>query len=598
MFLKFNSLFILFFLIGVNLSWSQTNVPPNLDAIGDQFYCPLSQINIVTNFNIIDPDDIDINAFQIQISTGYVLGQDLLSLTGIHPNIVASWNANEGKLSLTGIANTPILYTELIAAVKDIIFQSSSAAVSGEKFFSFTIGDANYLPSTDHYYEYVSDSGITWSDAKTAAVGRTYFGLQGYLATIGSPEEAQLSGEQAAGVGWLGGTDEETEGVWKWATGPEAGTIFWNGDSTGSTPNYANWNGGEPNNLGDEDYLHVTFNVGTPGSWNDLRNTGDPDVNSPYHPQGYIVEYGGTPGDPIIDISASTKIIVPEITTTIEAERCGFGSVTLEAVPSAGTVFWYDLPSGGTQLGNGNVFNTPIINTTTTFYALASANGCMEGDRTAVVATVKIIPTITSTTDALICDDGSEVLSATSSGGTINWYNTIIGGPIINSGNSFTTPIVTTTTTYYVDAIDNGCTSSIRVPITLTVQKTPIPTANTLQTFCDIDSAVISDVAIVGDNVLWYDANTGGTPLNSTELLLTATYYATQTILGCESNSRLAVDIIIYNTVVPQQSSDIPILQICDSFQDGDDTNGFVEFDLTVNETILLNGSASAEVLQ
>ena len=45
-------------------------------------YCPLSQINVVTDFNIVDPDDTTIAAVYVQISTGYDLGNDFLTLTG------------------------------------------------------------------------------------------------------------------------------------------------------------------------------------------------------------------------------------------------------------------------------------------------------------------------------------------------------------------------------------------------------------------------------------------------------------------------------------------------------------------------------------
>ncbi|NND23786.1 MAG: lectin, partial [Acidimicrobiia bacterium] len=359
---------------------AQTNVPPDLSATGDQFYCPLNQINVATSFDIIDPDDTQIEALFIQISTGYVQGEDQLILTGTHPNIVSIWNANQGKLTLKGVGNALVNYTDVIAAVNDVVFQSSSINVSGEKFFSFTVGDANYLPSTDHYYEYISSPGISWTNARAQAQTFSYFGLQGYLATITTPEEAQLSGEQAAGAGWIGGSDEANEGVWRWMTGPEAGIIFWNGGIGGNSPNYANWNNNEPNNLGNEDYAHITApGVGIDGSWNDLANTGDPNPSSDYHPKGFIVEYGGTLGDPIIDISASTKITVNEITSYTPDLNCGPGSLTLEANSFIGTVIWYDVPSGGTPLGFGTTFNTPFINTTKTFYALASVNGCTEG---------------------------------------------------------------------------------------------------------------------------------------------------------------------------------------------------------------------------
>ena len=595
MYHKRKILFVFIFVLDLCFCWSQTNVPPNLTATGDQVYCPLSLINIVSNFDIIDPDDIEIEALYIQISTGYVNGQDQLILTGSHPNVVDSWNTTEGKLSLKGIGGINVSYTDLIAAVNDVVFQSSSPNVSGDKFFSFTIGDANYLPSTDHYYEYVPNIGITWTAAKAAAEARTYFGLQGYLATITSAEEAQLSGEQASGAGWIGGSDANTEGVWQWMTGPEAGTTFWNGGNNGSTPNYANWNFGEPNNVGNEDYAHVTApNIGTPGSWNDLPNAGDTNPLSVYHPQGYIIEYGGLSGDPVVNISASTKISIPSIDSITEAEVCNQGSLSLEATASTGIVIWFDALSGGNQVHTGSSFTTPIINSTTNYYVLASVNGCLDGARTQVTATVKQLPTITSFTEKLICDDGSATLTAVASAGNINWYDVSVGGTALFSGNSYTTPVVTSTTTYYVDAINNGCTSATRTPVTLTVQKTQAPLANTLQTFCDIENATISDIQIIGNNVLWYASSLDVTPLNATTILASTTYYASQTINGCESAIKFAVDVLIYETVTPLALADIPILETCDTNQDGDDTNGIAEFDLTQHESILLNGSLAS----
>ena len=71
---------IVFFLLLTNISWS-LNDAPVLTATGNQAYCPKSQINIVTDFNITDPDDTGIDALYIQISTGYEIGNDLLILS-------------------------------------------------------------------------------------------------------------------------------------------------------------------------------------------------------------------------------------------------------------------------------------------------------------------------------------------------------------------------------------------------------------------------------------------------------------------------------------------------------------------------------------
>ena len=154
------------------------NIPPEISSDGSQIYCPLSFQSIVTGFNIIDPDDSSIDALYIQISEGYVEGEDFLTLAGEHPGVQETWNAIEGKLELTGNGGVQVLYVDLIAAVYDIKFNSVNPNPS-DKSFSFTIGDTNYLDSTGHYYEFISLVDVTWTESEALAENLTYYGLQG-----------------------------------------------------------------------------------------------------------------------------------------------------------------------------------------------------------------------------------------------------------------------------------------------------------------------------------------------------------------------------------------------------------------------------------
>ena len=280
--------------------------PTVVNATGNQCYFVGGSLPIAETISITDPDDTTINAMYIQISSGYVEGQDLLTLSGSHPNITATWNANQGEISLIGTATL----AEYEAAVLAIEF-STGASPSSTRQFSITAGSANYLPSTGHYYRYIDSMGITWTDANTAANASYYYGLQGYLATLTSQDEADFSGTQSPGTGWIGASDAAVEGDWRWVTGPEAGLLFWQGTAAGTAVDFAFWNTGEPNQTGEEDYAHITHpNINANGSWNDLTNSGA--GSGDYQPQGYVVEYGGMPGDPVLSITDVTDIAVLE----------------------------------------------------------------------------------------------------------------------------------------------------------------------------------------------------------------------------------------------------------------------------------------------
>lgn len=81
-------------------------------------------------------------------------------------------------------------------------------------------------------------------------------------------------------------------------------------------------------------------------------------------------------------------------------------------------------------------------------------------------------PEIKGTTPGSRCGSGTVTLQATTSpeGSVISWYDTPTGGNLLATGNSYTTPSISTTTSYYVDATYNGATSSPRDEVTATIE--------------------------------------------------------------------------------------------------------------------------------
>ena len=478
--MKIGFLYFLFFLFSISL-YSQIGNAPIVSASGRQVFCPGSSINIVTNFSITDADDTTIDAFFIQISSGYQQNFDRLILSGNHPNINTDWDSKDGKLTFSSVLpGREMLLTDLENAVKDIQFTSTSTSLSIEKTFSLTADEANYLPSTNNFYEFISAPGIDWASAKIAAENKTFYGRKGYLTTLTSQEEADFAGKQAQGAGWIGGSDLETEGVWKWVTGPETGTVFWNGGTTGTSPNYSNWNRSEPNNQdGEEHYAHITDpNVPNVivGSWNDLPLFGSDGL---YAPKGYIVEYG-TPSDPPLNIAASTSIYIPQITNTTGATICESGIATISATPSEGTVLWYDSPIGGNFLASGNNFTTPVLTTNKIYYATVSVNNCLTVNRTQIEVIVIQRPTIKSITEETICS-GSAVLSATASDGDVYWYESLSSTTPIFIGDAYRTPNLNSTKAYYVEANNANCVSTSRTEVKAILDNT-IPQFDLTQT--------------------------------------------------------------------------------------------------------------------
>jgi len=91
-----------------------------------------------------------------------------------------------------------------------------------------------------------------------------------------------------------------------------------------------------------------------------------PTVSTQYRCQ--MISCAGTPGYSSVSSVAFTN----NIATTTDATRCGPGSVSIAATANAGTTInWYAAQAGGTEIGTGSTFTTPINSTSTTYYASA-----------------------------------------------------------------------------------------------------------------------------------------------------------------------------------------------------------------------------------
>jgi hypothetical protein len=138
------------------------------------------------------------------------------------------------------------------------------------------VGFTSQTNYNGHSY-YRSTTSMTWTSAKIACEN-----MGGHLVTMNSSAENNFIFNTWPS-GWIGFTDEVVEGQWRWVTNEPV--------------TYTNWNSGEPNNAGDEDYAQFV----TGGRWNDLPNTSLP----------YVIEfeYIVTVGPWVLETTSLTNFI-------------------------------------------------------------------------------------------------------------------------------------------------------------------------------------------------------------------------------------------------------------------------------------------------
>ncbi len=333
------------------------------------------------------------------------------------------------------------------------------------------------------------------------------------VATYGTP----------AASGAISGTAsvcDGTSGV-SYSVGPIAGasTYIWNYSGTGATIN------GATNNI------TIDFTAGaTSGNLTVFgRNTCADGAVSP----NFAITINPTPAAP---------------TGTSPQNFCAIDNPTVADLAATGTTIqWYAAATGGAPLGAGTALADATI-----YYASQTVAGCESDSRLPVTVAIADPAAPTGTSPQNFCAiDNPTVADLAATGTTIQWYAAATGGAPLGAGTA-----LADATIYYASQTIAGCESDSRLPVTVAIADPAAPTGASPQNFCAIDNPTVADLAATGTTIQWYAAATGGAPLGAGTALADATiYYASQTVAGCESDSRLPVTVAIADPAAPTGTS-------------------------------------------
>lgn len=381
--------------------------------------------------------------------------------TGLTPGFGYNFSGAKTQLTFTG---TQANANAALAAMT-VTTGSSAGDVVIRVTASLDTANVYYNPINGHYYEYVSSaqntvcvsgSGATCvTNIESAIQSKSLYGVPGYWVTITtSQENSFIANNMNAPNIAIGLSDRETESVWKWLAGPEAG----------QTATYTSWAGGEPNNCcSGEDY--AVTNWGSAGLWNDY---GMPSFTNSF---AYVVEYSGT-----FSGASSATATVTGVVDVLSPTFTSATTRTTSAGPYNFTVT-FDVGVSGVEntdfenAGSGSTCTYSVTAVSTTVYTL-TASSCFTG-----AAEGTAVPRLKANSVTRISNSANGPLTAVTSTVTITRDTTAptisAFGSSTNNGQYKATSIITITATAAEDiqsgsslvvTLDTGATVALTAP--------------------------------------------------------------------------------------------------------------------------------------
>jgi hypothetical protein len=220
---------------------------------------------------------------------------------------------------------------------------------------------------------------------------------------------------------------------------------------------------------------------------------------------------------------------MPVVSTAGPTYCQGAGAVSLVATGQG--LNWYKESAGGTSLGSSVTPETGSPGNTT-YYVSQRINGC-EGGRSSLTVRVNASPATPTVNSTYTYCQKTTPASLTATGTALSWY-----GADGKRSDTAPTPSTDTpgTVSYYVTQTAEGCESQ-RAEIKVTTNATPAAPAVQAVAVCQNQAA--PTLQAVGQGLLWYTVESGGTgtatvpTINTGQAGLT-TFYVSQSTNGCE----------------------------------------------------------------
>ena len=255
----------------------------------------------------------------------------------------------------------------------------------------------------------------------------------------------------------------------------------------------------------------------------------------------------GCPGTSTCSITGCTSPAAPVVTSPVSYCQNDIASALSATALSGNTLKWYGTAqTGGTSSPSATLPLTTTVGQTTYYVSQTTSDGC-ESTRSPIIVDIKAKPSITVNSPT-ICTNQTATLNAI--GATSYSWDVVGGATGVSTSANFTTPQLTSNTSYSVTGTTLGCTGTATAVVTVAANLSI--TVNS-PTICTNQTAILT--ANGGTTYSWDEVGgaTGistSNPFTTPTLTANKSYKVTGSTGTCTGHATATITVLPNLTIV------------------------------------------------